>query len=696
MGILVALLLAYANSFSGVFLFDDYDSIIGDAVIKHPEALRGQAFGGARLIPTLTFAANYAFGGLNPLGYHVVNLAIHLLTSWVLFALLRRVFQLPSIREDVARAATFMAFSTALLWTVHPLQTESVTYVVQRAESLCALFYLLTFYCAVRGASEQATGGGAVSGRVAGWYSAAVVSCALGALTKAVIVTAPVLLLCFDRAFLADSWAALWRRRRWLYVGLFATWGLLWRDVATAVSPDATAANAGFGLAVVTPLEYLRSQPGVILHYLRLAVWPDVLCLDYGWPVAEGVMGGVVPAVLVGALLALSVAAALRGWKAGFLGIAFFMILAPTSSIMPIADLAVEHRMYLPLAAVAAAFSLAIFVVVRRCCPTDGAREASGQALWALVAVVALALIGRTAIRNFDYSNEVLFWTKNTAAAPGNHRGYSHLAYALIRAGRNEEALTAARAIVRLKPDGPQGHVWIAYSYLGMDQIPKAEEAVLAGLRVSADDPPLQFLMGRIRLRQDRLQEAESHLREVLTKQRRLVPAHAVLATVLARQGRVEAAIDEAVWVWREQPRSPESHALLGDLLVQAGRYREALKAYRSACALDPAGSRTDLLLRMAWLLSACPDAGVRNGREALSLVRRVQDVCGEGDPSVLETLSAALAEAGDFDAAVRAARDGAIAARAANLPAVADRLDRRAAQFAARQPVRETRPPAK
>ena len=171
----------------------------------------------------------------------------------------------------------------------------------------------------------------------------------MAAASKEVAAVTPLLVLWYDRAMAASSWGEMVRRRWAYYAGMAGTWVIL----AGLMLSHAHAYAAGGVLVVkeVTPWQYAISQPGVIVHYLRLCFWPTGLCLDYGWPVAATVSEVIPPLLLIGALLAATVWAIFR-WPAwSFLGAWLFFILAPTSSVLPIRDLAFEHRMYLPLAA---------------------------------------------------------------------------------------------------------------------------------------------------------------------------------------------------------------------------------------------------------------------------------------------------------------------------------------------------------
>ena len=169
--IVVAGTLVYLNSFAGVFIYDDLREIVKSGRVHDFDIL----WTGGRPIVKLTLAINYALGGLDVWGYHLVNLVVHVLAALTLFGVVRRVLLLEQFRDGPGRHAAYYAVAVALIWVVHPLQTESVTYVIQRAESMMGLFYLLTLYCMIRGAT---------SSRRAPWYASAVVACALGMESK--------------------------------------------------------------------------------------------------------------------------------------------------------------------------------------------------------------------------------------------------------------------------------------------------------------------------------------------------------------------------------------------------------------------------------------------------------------------------------------------------------------------------------
>src|SRR6266478_513622 len=282
-------LIAYGNSFKAPFTFDDGLRIVDNPQIRHlwpPWEVMAHS---SRPVVQLSLARNYALGGLNVWGYHAFNLAVHLLGGLVLFGIVRRMLESERPRARYGASACWLALAVAAIWLVHPLQTESVTYLIQRAESLMGLFYLLTLYCGIRGVQSPRPGA---------WFLGAVVACGLGMGSKEVMVTAPIMMLLYDRVFLAGSFREIIDRRWGLYGGLASAWVLLGVALATSRAEDTA------GIVPGESWRYAFTQFGVIVHYLRLCFWPHPLVLDYSWPLADTVSSVLPWAVVVLALLA--------------------------------------------------------------------------------------------------------------------------------------------------------------------------------------------------------------------------------------------------------------------------------------------------------------------------------------------------------------------------------------------------------
>jgi tetratricopeptide (TPR) repeat protein len=563
----VAAIGVYANSFSGTYHLDDLKMIVTCDTVHDLSAAVGQLVGDLRPVVTLSLAVNYAIAGLDVWGYHAVNVAAHALATLALYALLRR-----TVSPGVALAAT-------LLWAVHPLQTQSVTYIIQRAQVFMGLFQFMTLYCLARSAVPGA--------RRAWWSVAAVAACAAGMGCKQDMVVVPVVAALYDRVFLAGSWREVARRRWALYLGLAATWVVLAPSFGVAVRPpaetpvlasgpdpfpmagldtadpmnsprfvDRDGPSAGLGMSSMTPRTYAQTQPEVILHYLWLAVCPRSLCFDYSdWPVAHNLAAAAPAAAALLTLLAATGAALWYRPTVGFFASWFFLALAPTSSVLPIFDVAFEHRMYVPLAAMAVLLVLSGRAVLNAAC-------APGWVGPALVAAAAVTLGTLTMMRNLDYRTKVSLLEDTLAKRPGNWRTRHNLAIAYYEAGQYEQALEHFQATARERP--------VAH-----------EHALLAGLLT----------------RMGRFEEATEHFRIVVYQVDRMPAAsiehrtavHYNLAKSLSDLGRP----DEAVTHYREAVRlNPENASAwnnLAGLLNRGGKYDEALACLEKLLVLQPA-----------------------------------------------------------------------------------------------------------
>lgn len=491
----------FANSFRGVFVFDEYSSITRNDGIQHlwPLDCIFSYPNSTRPVIGVSFALNYAISGAHPWSYHVVNLAIHVIATLALYGILLHTFLSERLRARFGRDAVQLAFLIALIWGIHPLQTASVTYVVQRCESLMGMFFILTLYCAIRSASAEDP---------TRWSIAAILCCALGMGTKQVMVAAPVLTLLYDRMFLSGTIAEAIRLRGRLYVGLFGSCIFL---ASSVVTNSPIGPSAGFSITCVTPYHYLLTQCAVIPHYLSLTFWPNTLCLDYSWPfttsaveVWPGLMllTGVGLATLIGII---------RNATWAYPGAWFFVILAPSSSIMPIQDPIFEHRIYLPLAAVATAVIVLVQLLVRALV----ARGVRPSILQRATAVFIFAMIAglsiRTVLRNCDYYSESRIWRKVADLFPGYQRAANNLGNALAVEQQHAEAVHWFEVCEKINPNyaDAQFNLGVELNNLG-----RKEEAVKHYKRALEIDPKYQNannFMADILVELGRYDEAISH-----------------------------------------------------------------------------------------------------------------------------------------------------------------------------------------
>ncbi len=361
-------------------------------------------------------------GPRKAIGYRLFNLLVHLLTGALLFGVLRRAMREASLPDDWRAIADPLAATVCALWLLHPLQTEVINYIVQRSESLASFFYLAVLY------SSQRAWDAAAPARLR-WYALAVLCCALGMMSKEIVISAPLAVMLYDRAFRLPTWRSLLspaNGRGWLYIAMWAACLATFAGFELGARGDtAGVVRTSRGTTIST------HSAGAIAHYLRLVVWPSPLTIDYGFtPIhgSRGIPGAILLAVLGAVTIAAWTRASRFGWLA-FLGSVFFMLLAPSSSVVPIAsEVAAERRVYLALAAV-----LVVMVVGAEWLRRRVARHISPRWLVGAAVVAASALAVTTAVRSRTYTSAEALWRSAVHAVPENPRALGNLGWALLR-----------------------------------------------------------------------------------------------------------------------------------------------------------------------------------------------------------------------------------------------------------------------
>jgi tetratricopeptide (TPR) repeat protein len=581
--IVAAGIIVYSNSLAAPFIFDDLRTILNNQQIRRlsplsvPLSPPPETPVAGRPLVNLSFALNYAAGELDPRGYRLTNLAIHLLAALTLFGLVRRTLLLPSLSPRFGARSTDLAFVVALIWALHPLQTETIDYLTQRTESMMGLFYLLTMYCGVRALDGQ-------SGR---WHISAILACVAGMACKESMITAPVMLGLYDYVFVARPLLRKVRRVRF-YVGLAMSWGVL-----AALMSSASRATVGLDLHI-SPWTYLLNQAPILLTYLRLTFWPRNLVLDYGSPQQLALSDVLLPLIVVTALVAIVVVLLVRRPQAGFLGAWCFITLSPTSSFVPIAtEVGAERRMYLALAGLVV---LVVLGAYRTWTLRVGSpRPAAGIAA---AATVCLALAAATYQRNSEYQTAVSIM-KTTVERRPHPRSYQLLANAYMQAGQREEALQ----YLRLAKTDPTASFMLGIelvtggqSAAGVEELERFVAAAPSHL-LAAD---AREALGKVYLSNGQLDRAAVHLREAVRLEPRRGTSHGLLGRVLVQQGHGAEAIAELQTAVSLQPGDLETLRVLGIVQGQAGQLEAAVKTFRRAIELNPRSSRDHYLLGRA------------------------------------------------------------------------------------------------
>lgn len=653
----------YWNSLEGPLVWDDQTAIVTNQSLRElwppwgPLIPPRETPLAARPLTNASFALNYAAHGLDVTGYHLVNLVLHLLTALLLFATVRRTLAGGKIRARAGRTAfapsalpersavgrdfsPAVAFVVAIWWTIHPLTSEVINYVTQRTEAMMGLFLLLTLYAAIRALDSPGS-------RI--WSAVAFLSCAAGMASKESMAVAPLLVVLYDRIFAFASVREAIQARKFLYLALAATWielGLLiW------LQPRST---AGFGVGVGA-WAYLMNQVELIPRYLRLAAWPGALVLDYGLPRALSIREIAPEGAFVLALLAGTLVALVRWPAVGFLCAAFFVTLAPTSSVIPIAtEVGAERRMYVPLTALSVLIVLAGWSAFTRATDAGTPRRRRKVAVAAAgLATAWLAVLAvRTVARNAEYRTELSIWRTSVERHPHGRSRFSY-ATALAVAGQGDSAVAELRQAVRDYPDARFGLGTELAAQGNIDEAIGELEIFIDEKPSQANRIPARSLRARLLASRGRFDEAMAEFHAILKLSPSNLEAHASLGDLLVAQRRYEEAESHYRAFLALRPEDPTMLTKLGLTLGSSGRMQEAIASYQDALRIDPSLMTARLSLAELFLRLDRPEDAATQAAEALRL--------DPGRASTHNLLGAALAAGGHLSEAIehfRAALD--------------------------------------
>jgi Flp pilus assembly protein TadD len=600
--IAVVVLALYASSFAIPFLFDDFFEITDNPGVKAIEPALAY-LRRSRGIPAFTLALNYRWGGFDVWGYHLVNVAVHFLNGLLVYALVRRTLDLPTLRQRYGRHAGVLATFVALVFVAHPLQTMTASYIVQRSEGLAASFYLVAILFFSRAAT------GTTPARRAALYALAALAGLLGVASKESVATLPVAALAYSVCFLAD------RSRRPRRLGRLAVAAALVLPLAYAVwlslpyllpppelvAPDVPRTwmyipTAGFKVGGVSSLQYLLTQFGVVVWYLRLAVLPTHQCFDYGWPLVDSPWRAdvLLPLGVLLALLVIAVIAYRRYRLATFCILWILITLAPTSSVVPLRDAAFEQRMYLPLIgfawlAIVGGYDLLAWAATNR--------RRDPQPLWragAAAAAVWIALLGAATVhRNAVFADPLRLAADTAAKAPDNWRAQYAFGDALVQHQRGDEAIQPLENAIRLDPRQGAPRVQLGSLYVQRHQLDDAERVLTPAISLLEESVVAAAYLQLAAVNQARgaFDQATLDLREALALKPDWAPARRQLAAIYMRQS-----------MWFNAAVEYRTMVQLNPQLAAAVAPDAARASYQAGVALQQSGRLTasESMLRAA------------------------------------------------------------------------------------------------
>jgi Flp pilus assembly protein TadD len=579
----------YGRIFNFPFVFDSIGHLVRDSVIRDLfRNFEWRLLLVPRNVVNLTLALNYRIGGFDVFGYHLVNLAVHVLSGFMVFflsaAMLERLSP-PSPGaggEEGGGTRRLVALFAALVFVAHPIQTQAVTYTIQRYTSMAALFYLSSLFFYLKARTPGPEGGGRI---VFLHYGLFALSAVLAFLSKQNAASLPLAVLAVEYFFVDRTGKGWLGKIPWIILG-FALWAafvFLSLGVFDSLSGKGVLedlARRSVETELVGRWTYLFTQFNVLVEYLRLFVFPAGQSVDYIYPFHRTFFSGWTPLAFLFLLVLLGAAAVLRKrlpvLSFGILW--FFITLSVESSIFPIRDALFEHRLYLPLFGFAFALSDGVFRIFRR-------REIAAVVLLAIL-VTALAVAAHA--RNEVWRDGIALWTDVLAKNPRNVRGWNNLATVLADAGRMEEAKKALDKAFEIKPDYELGRANLATILLMENEPARAEEVFLAVLKQSPSNLRARTGLGEALRKEGRLEEAAAQFEEVLRLNPSEEKAAMLLAEIRSTRGERGEAEKELAELMKKDSGDASVLTAMGNMKRKAGDREGAVRYYREAVEADP------------------------------------------------------------------------------------------------------------
>jgi tetratricopeptide (TPR) repeat protein len=612
---------AYYNSFSVPFVFDDGSNIVHNRGV-HLSSLRmedgdlvrlsSSISKNGRAISQLSYAINYYFGELNVFGYHLMNLIIHILCAWTIFKFTLMTLTLPSMRDQYGSWAKEIAAACALIFTVHPINTQAVTYIVQRATSLAALFSLLCIICYAKGRLSEG---------LSRWqyYLVAFICFLIAFSSKQNTVVLPILVFLYE-FFFFQKVDLNWLKKKWPYISGIVLVLFLILLIYTKFNPIGWF-EEHYQHRNFTLVQRVMTEWRVIVYYFTLLFLPlpSRLNLDYDFPLSFSLINPpstILSLFFILGLLAVAVYIAKKQPLISFFIIWFFTNLVVESTIIAL-DLVYEHRLYLP--------GIGMFIIVvwgmERAIHHLVPRMRNPLKI-GLLAVLCITFSVMTYQRNIVWQSVVSVLEDVVKKAPNNARqhvnlgvaysdlgmldkaleqylvgikldpnypeAYNNLGNAYNRKGIYDKAVNEYLQAIRMRPDYKEAHNNLGSAYCNMRQYDKAIEEHLTALKINPECEKSHNNLGVAYSFKGMYDKAITEYQRSLEIDPTFTKARSNLGLAYSFKGMYDEAIEEFKKVLRINPNDAATNYNLGNIYNEQGKYDLAVKAFSNVVALTP------------------------------------------------------------------------------------------------------------
>jgi Flp pilus assembly protein TadD len=571
--------LIYSNTFKAPFVFDDNMNIqnntsirLGKLTIENIVTAVSESHLQSRPIANISFALNYYFHQYNVTGYHVVNVLIHVTTGIFLYFFVKTTLHLPLLHfKDTT--ATWIASFTVLLWLVHPLHTQSVTYIVQRMNSMASMFYVLSMLLYTRGRLT--------SDKRRRWllFTGCILAGILAIGSKEIALTIPFFLLLYEWYFFQDL-SLIWFKKYLIsFAGVMvflALSALMYMGTETLHNILVVPGDFDFTLT-----ERVLTEFRVVIVYLKLLLFPhpSQLNIDYDFPLSRSLFDPISTLFALGTIIGMFGLALYISKKERLLSFCvlwFFGNLVIESSVIML-DILFEHRTYLP----SMLLSLLVVTLVVRYTKLPWLRVV-------VLCAVALVYAVWTYERNSLWANEIALWSDCVVKSPHKARPHTNLGYALMSQGNLKEAIHHYTEALRIAPSYVIAHNNLGDALARQGKVAEAVYHYTEALRLNPHYAEAHNNLGNALMDEGKAEEAVRHYTEALRLNPNAALFHNNLGSALAHQGKVEEAVRHYTEALRLNPNAAQVYNNLGNLLVRQGKVEEAVRYYTEALRLNP------------------------------------------------------------------------------------------------------------
>ena len=657
----------YQPAWNGGFIWDDDAYVTNNELLTAPDGLRRIWFSldsPSQYFPLVysTFRIEHALWGLNPTGYHWVNLLLHVANALLVWRLLARL-HVPG------------AWLAGAIFALHPVHVESVAWITERKNVLMGFFFLLTLLAWIAFVDERTK-------RPWRFYALALVLYVLALSAKTTACTLPAaLLLILWLQKKPISWQRILQVIPFFFLGLGMGLVTVWWERYHQGTSRAL-------FAFLSPIERLLIASRAVWFYLSKLIWPSNLTfiypkwnispahpLDYAWLLAGVVLCAVI--YFARRYVGRSVEVAAAFFVATLSPVLGFIMLY-TFRYTFVAD----HYQYLA--------SIGPIALASAGVATLAGTFKRSRALILSVAVCLIVILAVLTRRQAAmYGDIEALWRTTLARNPGCWMAHNNLGIVLFQKADTDDAIAHYRTTLEMQPDFWDAEYNLGIALLSKGQVDEAIAHCSNAVRIAPNDPDAQVALGNALLQKERIDDAIVHYQKALSMRPDYFLAHHSLGHAFLEKGEIDAAISHCRAALLIQSENADAHTNLAIALDEKGQTAEAIQHYKKALEISPRS--VSALTNLAWLLATCSNASFRNGTKAIELAGEADQLSGGTNTLVLRALAAAYAESGQFGKAIEIARAAMQLARTQGDNSLAGALQQEIALYELALPYRET-----